>query len=107
MGKQEKKQEAAKRLMAHFKYVHLGLKTRCFTGWANYIRTAQVKNLQNQILKEQEKFRNAEKSHHKHSKEMGSSLLKEKMGQEEGKVRYYQAAVRRTLLRVRFFQWVE
>jgi len=105
--KNEKKQDAAKRLMAHFKYVHLGLKTRCYTGWANYIRNKNLSQLQNQIMKEQEKYKNAEKTHNKHSKEMGASLDKEKEGQEEGKVRYYQAAVRRTMLRMRFFQWVE
>jgi len=105
--KDEKKMENAKRLMAHFKYVHLGLKTRCFAGWANHIRQVHRQQLQAQIVKEQERSREAGKQHNKYGKEMQATLEKEKMGQEEGKVRYYQAAVRRTLLRCRFFQWVE
>lgn len=105
--KQEKAMEHAKRLMAHFKFVHLGLKTRCFAGWANHIRSLQKQQLQTQIQKEQDKAREAQKVHGRHGKEMQATLEREKMGQEEGKVRYYQAAVRRTLLRCRFFQWVE
>jgi hypothetical protein len=105
--KQEQKQEMSKRLQAHFKFVNQSLKTRCFVGWANFIRNAAVQQLQGVINKEQEKMREAQKSHAKHSKEMGAMLTKEKEGQEEGKVRYYQAAVRKTLLRCRFFQWVE
>merc|ERR1712118_250114 len=105
--KDEKKMENAKRLMAHFKYVHQQLKTRCFAGWANHIRQLSKQQMQAQIQKEQEKARDAVKQHSRHGKEMQATLEKEQMNQEEGKVRYYQAAIRRTLLRCRFFQWVE
>lgn len=105
--KNEQKMEHAKRLMAHFKYVNLGIKTRCFAGWSNHIRKQHKSQLNAQITKEQERAREAGRMHNRHGKEMANILEKEKMGQEEGKVRYYQAAVRRTLMRCRFFQWVE
>ena len=102
----EKKQEAAKKLQSHFKYVHLGLKTRCFSGWANHIRDNQVKNLEMTIAKEQDKARGAGKSHGAQAKAMQGALDREKEIQEEGKVRYYQASVRRSALRSKFSVWV-
>jgi len=105
--KDEQKAECAKRLQVYWKFMNQSLKIRCFAGWANYMRDLHKKQLHAVIHKEQEKARDAQRSHSKHSKEMGATLAKEKEGQEEGKVRYYQAAIRRTALRCRFFQWVE
>jgi hypothetical protein len=105
--KDEQKAECAKRLQVYWKFMNQSLKIRCFAGWANYMRDLHKKQLHAVIHKEQEKARDANRSHSKHSKEMGATLAKEKEGQEEGKVRYYQAAIRRTALRCRFFQWVE
>lgn len=84
-----------------------GTVRRCFAGWANHIRDLSKRRWQVQVTQEQERARQVRKQQAQHGYEMQAMLAREKAGQEEGKVRYYRAAARRTQLRVRFFQWVE
>merc|ERR1711865_330685 len=99
--------EAAKRLMAHLKFKNFALGVRVFIGWANHMRTNENNKKMEAMRHEQERFQEADKAAKKGAKALEADGAAMKGAQEEGKVRYYQAAIRRESIRRRFGVGVE
>lgn len=99
--------QAAKKLVTHFKYQNFVLRTRVFIGWANHIRSIDQERTSSFIRSEQKRAADADKTAQQEGKRLEGLCGETKAVQEEGKVRYYQAAMRRDYMRRMFATWTE
>jgi len=105
--RQSQAAEAMKRLTTHLKFKNYALGVRVFVAWANHMRALENFKAMEFMRHEKEKFETADKEAKKGAKGQEAASAAMKGAQEEGKVRYYQASIRRETIRRRFGAWVE